>query len=572
MNEVEWKHTRKGQRPFLPLSTTPPVFPLKKIRLDAKELKHCLSSPHTVKGFADDLSVFSTNIRDHQSLLSDLSIYYQNLDLTFRPDKCISLIFDGKKMDHKTTFSLVNGSTRNIADAPTKILGKLIAGSPSSTKQALAAKLDKKILSAMQRLDDRPIRGEFKVWIWKNYLAHSLRFMLMVDAVQESVLVKIQKKVTKYIKRWLNLPRCCTLATVFHPDVLNLPFLPQLREQAKMSMITAIELSKDEHIKQCLSLLSDPGFLSRNEISQNVKSALNAAKMSVSETSNALSARLKSEMKQSIRQNHIAHWNSTLDHLQVQSKFKDIVALEGTSHIWNRMLMGLPVGQLSFLLRAGSDCLPTPMNLYRWNYRVSNSCPLCQSPNATTAHILNGCPEALNQGRYTWRHDSVLNGLVSHVLSKIDDSTKIFADLPGKRASDSPPATIPNNISTTTSRPDLVLISRPEITLLELTVPSNSLKALAAAKSRKSLKSNYLQLMTDLEGDGWSVSYFTLEIGSLGHFELTSIRTLADIFLLPKKEAKQLLMNLSKIAVSCSYHIFNSRLCNTWDVNKPVCS
>ena len=121
----------------------------------------------------------------------------------------------------------------------------------------------------------------------------------------------------------------------------------------------------------------------------------------------------KSEVKQSVRHDHVAHWNSTLDPLQVQSKFKDIVVLEGTSHVWNRVLAGLHVGQLSFLLRAGANCLPTPMNLCRWNYRVSNSCPLCQSPNGTTAHILNGCPEALNQGRFSWKHDSVLNGLVS---------------------------------------------------------------------------------------------------------------------------------------------------------------
>ena len=159
----------------------------------------------------------------------------------------------------------------------------------------MATKLDSKVISAMQRLNDRPIRGEFKVWIWKNYLAHSLCFMLMVDPVKESVLVKIQKNVTKYIKRWLNLPRCCNLATIFHPDVLNLPFLPQLGEQAKMSMIAAIELSKDKHIQECLSLLSDPGLLSRNEIPQNAQSLLNAAKMS--QSSNCSSARLKSEVK-----------------------------------------------------------------------------------------------------------------------------------------------------------------------------------------------------------------------------------------------------------------------------------
>ena len=399
LNMIERKHTRKGQRSYLPLSKTPPVFLLKKTHQDAKKLKYRLSSPHTVKGFADDLSVFSFSISDHQSLLSDLTNYSQDLDLSLRPDKCISLIFDGKKMDSKTTFPLAMGSTRNIADAPAKILGKLVTGSSSLTKQALAASLDKKIISTMQRLDDRPIRGEFKVWAWKNYPAHSLRFMLMVTAVQESVLLKIQKKVTKYIKRWLNLPRCCTLATIFHPEVLKLPFLPQLK-------ITTIELSKDKHIKECLSLISDPGFILRNEIPQNTQSVLNAAKTSsISEASNVSSVCLKSEVKLSVRRNHVAYWNSSLDCLQVQSKFKDIVTLERSSHVWNRMLIGLPTGQLSFLLRAGADCLPTPMNLRCWNYRVNNCCPLCQSPSATTAHILNSCPEVLNQGCYTWRHD-----------------------------------------------------------------------------------------------------------------------------------------------------------------------
>ena len=144
---IEWKHTRKGQRPFLPLSKTPSVLPLKKIRQDAKEIKYCLSSPHTVKGFARCFRPTSVNISEHQSLLSDLSTYSQNLDLTLRPDKCISVIFDGSKMDHRTTFSLANGSTRNIAEAPTKILGKLIAGSSSLTKQTVATKLDSKIIS-----------------------------------------------------------------------------------------------------------------------------------------------------------------------------------------------------------------------------------------------------------------------------------------------------------------------------------------------------------------------------------------------------------------------------------------
>ena len=74
----------------------------RKIRLDAKEPKYGLSSSHTAK---TDLSVFSSNI---SNLLTDLSNHSHELDLTLRPDKCISVAFDGKRMDSKTTFSLAN--------------------------------------------------------------------------------------------------------------------------------------------------------------------------------------------------------------------------------------------------------------------------------------------------------------------------------------------------------------------------------------------------------------------------------------------------------------------------------
>ena len=78
--------------------------------------------------------------------------------------------------------------------------------------------------------------------------------------------------------------------------------------------------------------------------------------------------------------------------------------------------------------------------------------------------------------------------------------------------------------------------------------------------------------MTDLEDRGFSVSYSTLVIGALGHFDSIAIRTLSDAFALYKQEAKQVMMNLARIAVSCSYYIFNARLCSSWDIKKPFCS
>ena len=79
-------------------------------------------------------------------------------------------------MDHSITFSLRNGSTRNIADAPMKLLGTLIAVSANKTKNAESTKLECNILSTVKNIDERPIWGEYKVRIWKNDLVSSLHF------------------------------------------------------------------------------------------------------------------------------------------------------------------------------------------------------------------------------------------------------------------------------------------------------------------------------------------------------------------------------------------------------------
>ena len=66
--------------------------------------------------------------------------------------------------------------------------------------------------------------------------------------------------------------------------------------------------------------------------------------------------------------------------------------------------MGLPQGQLSFL--SGSDTLPTAMNLRRI---CDSRCQPCPRPTTAQIHVrvLSSCTKTLNQGRYTWRHDSV---------------------------------------------------------------------------------------------------------------------------------------------------------------------
>ena len=158
------------------------------------------------------------------------------------------------------------------------------------------------------------------------------------------------------------------------------------------------------------------------------------------------------------KENVIDHWDSHLQNLSVQNKFLEISQLRKDNRVLNRIQQGLPAGQLSFLLWAGYNTLPTPLNLRRWKLRTEARCDLCSSTSPTTLHKLNACPVALNLGRYTWCHDSVLQKIVDHIKTYLDSDENLYADLPNHRASDNPPATIPLEILVTSARSDIVIV------------------------------------------------------------------------------------------------------------------
>ena len=101
---------------------------------------------------------------------------------------------------------------------------------------------------------------------------------------------------------------------------------------------------------------------------------------------------------------------------------------------------------------------------------MDSTCPLCGHTQPTIHHILSSCPEALQQGRYTWRHDSALQTLVKSIKEHLDCNTTLYADLPGMRASENPVATIPDDTLVSSARPDIVLVGEDEVTLIELTI------------------------------------------------------------------------------------------------------
>ena len=70
--------------------------------------------------------------------------------------------------------------------------------------------------------------------------------------------------------------------------------------------------------------------------------------------------------------------------------------------------------QLSFLIKAVYDILPTPVNLKYWGLSTSNLCNAC-GKIANLKHVPTGYQYSLRS--YTWRHNEIL-GIIGEIVKK----------------------------------------------------------------------------------------------------------------------------------------------------------
>ena len=137
-----------------------------------------------------------------------------------------------------------------------------------------------------------------------------------------------------------------------------------------------------------------------------------------------------------------------------QGKLIELAIQQNTDLTWKSYALNLKKGTLKFITNATIDCLPTNVNLVQWGKRMSDKCPHCGA-RKTLAHTLNNCKTSLKQGRWTFRHDSIIK-----YIDKCLDKSKyeVYVDLDGSKFSEN--STIPPQYIVTTKRPDIVIIDK----------------------------------------------------------------------------------------------------------------
>ena len=124
---------------------------------------------------------------------------------------------------------------------------------------------------------------------------------------------------------------------------------------------------------------------------------------------------------------------------------------------------------LQVTIRQCIDTLPTAENFKRWKKSYSDLWKLWKlcKRRQTTDHILNACPIALDTGRYTWRHNCVVN----YIVNSVDEKFTAYGDLPDHIAPGG--GSIPPELCVTVQKPDIVIINKHKKTVhpFKLTLP-----------------------------------------------------------------------------------------------------
>ena len=306
-------------------------------------------------------------------------------------------------------------------------------------------------------------------------------------------LTKLDTMVDQYLKRWAGLPKCATNAILHLDTALHIKNISSLYKEThaithcstRLKGDTGVNLALDNRLaresqftrKQSVTVQSEhiyhrargrntvqdeiPGCTPENvQLGPSQDSSINPIDDGADNLAPEIikpPSEFISNVKRDVKSLVSVDENGKiLEHVQQlikQGKFLEMSKCEQTDATWKSYIFNLPKGTMKWLLNASIDTLPTKVNLKLWG-KVNNEKCFC-GQRQTLNHILNCCVVSLNQGRYTYRHDCILN-----YIQKCLDTSKYtcYTDISGHQTQGG--GTIPPEVMITSLKPDLVIIDK----------------------------------------------------------------------------------------------------------------
>ncbi|XP_078583820.1 uncharacterized protein LOC144866333 [Branchiostoma floridae x Branchiostoma japonicum] len=532
-----------------------------------------------LRGFMDDLTVTTRSHVEARWVLCELSRMVTWARMAFKPKKSRSMIIRKGKITNRFNLQVQGETIPQIDGNPIKCLGKWFDATLSDRSNATST--SSQVEEWLKRTERSDLPGKFKLWIYQHGLLPRLGWLLTVYEIPMTHVEGIERKVNKYIRKWLGIPPSFTsIGLYIRSGQLQLPISSVVEEfkVAKCRLVMTYKDSRDQKVREAGVMTRSGRKWSADTHVERAESmlklrdiigipcvgrqGLGASRYQLWEKANPRERRalIQSEVRREEDEKRLAKAVG----LGVQGAWCKW-ELPQRKVTWSE-LWRLEPYRISFLLRSVYDTLPSPANLHRWGLIEDPACKLCGG-RGTMAHILSGCKVALTQGRYRWRHDKVLAVLAS-ILEKERKKNqqphrKTAASITFVREGEKRPATsrpssnllqkakawemrvdlgkklqFPSVVHTTL-RPDIVLFADGNIVMIELTVPWEEGCDLAHERKR----SKYQELLLECRAKGCNTWLFPVEIGCRGFPAASSWKLLKDLGLTgrERKEATRLL-------------------------------
>ena len=522
---------------------------------------------------------------------------------------------------------------------PFKFLGMLVAADLSDTvaRQRIRVKLDQ----LLELIDQQPLRGRMKLWLYNSYVAAKLSWMLMIYDLPLTMVESLESTCTRYLKKWLGIPRSANVDVLYVFRKLRGLQLQNVATAYKRLQLVRLHLLKhsaDDQVRLMYERMRDGPRDKRRkfdpidqlellEAMVNNEHQLNVqARNRVGIGYDAPDRTAKFTPAQVRRQVVELQANASNDErlahlrtLEMQGKWARWDSVMSQDFQWQRMFTSMTDEVLKFVINAQLLTLPSEDNKRRWKIQSSQTrCelltinrdgshgPQCGQEFPTAPHVLTGCKAALNQGRYTWRHNSVLLVLKQHLVPhiravnerrvklttqrklvwKCEDGSwyrpgssepvhapqrlyeylaratdwEITFDLPGNDAFTH--RVFPADVVSTKDRPDVLLLSRANkwALVIELTCPKEE----RIHKAHSGKTSKYAHLVEGGELNGWSVGVWAVEVGCRGYVAISTIKVLRA-FRFTRSQQCTIKHELEDVVRRCSYYIWCSRHLPTWN-------
>ena len=563
-----------------------------------------------LKAFMDDLLIMTPDQVSTQHLLNRCTQALTWAGMTFKPTKSRSIVVVKGRIINSSQLIIVSDNKivaiPSILTCPVRFLGRTI-NHTLSDKDAIDQFISD-LYEALQRIDKSNHKGIHKVWILHHLLIPRARWPLLIYEVSITVASKAEQKISFYLRKWLKLQKSVSNLCLYSscsPCPLPLKGFTSVLKSAKVSGHLLLRDSVDPAVAGNLPHLKVGKWSVKDAVIQGEEKLHFEQILGYHQTNKAGFGSIKKPVlpdKSSHEYRKLV--SSKVDDLQEEQHLAQAAQLEMQGH-WMKWcnyvkmdlswkhLLSMPQCLVSFCISATYNTLPSPSNLKRWNKSPDSECFLCHKKVCTIPHILSGCKVALDQGRFNFRHDSVLKTLettLSDFLPTIEPIeceyslssffVKASARLSNKKTRSKRSGLLhsatdwklsvdydgslvfPHFIALSQLRPDMVLysFSKKIVILIELTCPCEE----NFEDRHRDKMFKYTALTTAIRNNRWTVHFFAIEVGARGYCA-NSVRACLSRLGLSRKLINTTLNQLSFVSLKASFVIWLSRASTSWE-------